>query len=254
MRTNLHGICKLFVFGLWVMVSGCSGEQMREGSATDTEPAPEVPYTYRVPSNHGIGKIYMGREISRPFYVGEAAWLERPERTAQEFPNRVLEALALTSDVYVADIGAGTGFFTFRLAELVPEGRVYAVDIQQEMLDLLAARRDSLGYTNVIPVLGSEQSPQLPASALDVVLVVDSYHEFAYPYEMMRAILESLKPGGRLALVVYRGEDATIPLDPLRKISLAQVRREMEEVGFRWVRSLDVLPVQHLILLERPRD
>lgn len=207
-----------------------------------------------MPSTHGIGKVYMGREISRPFYVGEAAWLERPERTAQEFPNRVLEALALAPDMYVADIGAGTGFFTFRLANFLPEGRVYAVDIQQEMLDVIASRRDSIGVTNVIPVLGTEQSPELPENELDVVLVVDSYHEFAYPYEMMRAILASLKPGGRLALVVYRGEDDTIPLDPLRKITLAQVRREMEEVGFRWVRSLDVLPVQHLILLERPRD
>jgi len=254
MRSKLHGICKLFAFGLLVWASGCVGHKEREGSASDTLVSANVPYAYRVPTSHGIGKIYMGREISRPFYVGEAAWLERPERTAQEFPDRVMEALGLFPDMDVADIGSGTGFFTFRLAALVPRGLVYAVDIQQEMLDVIASRRDSVGLTNVIPVLGSEQSPGLPESALDAVLVVDSYHEFAYPYEMMRSILESLKPGGRLALVVYRGEDATIPLDPLRKLTLEQVRREMEVVGFRWVRSLEVLPVQHLILLERPGE
>lgn len=254
MRTNLHGICKLFALGVWVTVSGCVSPSEREGSASDTETVPDVPYSYQLPSAHGIGKVYMGREISRPFYVGEAAWLERPERTAQEFPDRVLEALSLSPTMHVADIGAGTGFFTFRLAAAVPEGRVFAVDIQQELLDVIATRRDSFGLSNVFPVLGSERSPELPPSTLDIVLVVDSYHEFAYPYEMMRGIWESLKPGGRLALVVYRGEDVTIPLDPLRKISLSQVRSEMEVVGFRWVRSLDVLPVQHLVLLERPRE
>ena len=164
--------------------------------------ADEAPiYETRTPSRDGIGKVYMGREISQVMGHRGARWLERTSRLREERPERVIEAMALAADAEVADIGAGTGYFTVRLAERLPEGRVFAVDIQPEMLDILRRRLAREDIDNVELVLGREDDPRLPSNSIDAALLVDAYHEFAYPREMMQGIVAALRRGGRVVLV-----------------------------------------------------
>jgi ubiquinone/menaquinone biosynthesis C-methylase UbiE len=160
--------------------------------------------------------------------------------------------MQLSPDAVVADIGAGTGYFTFRIAALVPAGQVYAVDIQSEMLDIIRKRMQRRSVKNVIPVQGEPDDPMLPESTIDAALLVDAYHEFAYPYEMMRAIARSLRPGGRVFLIEYRGEDPQIPVKPLHKMTLQQAIREMQAVGLVWIETGDFLPTQHFMVFEKP--
>ena len=208
-------------------------------------------YTHGVPTRDGIGKFYFGREISQVMGHRGAAWLERQSRVRDEAPNEAVQAMQLASDTVVADIGAGTGYFTFRLAALVPEGRVYAVDIQPEMLDIIRKRMQRGPVENVIPVKGQKDNPMLPAGEIDAVLLVDAYHEFAYPYEMMRAIVRALRPGGKVYLIEYRGEDPRIPIKPLHKMTQQQAIREMQAVGLAWVETKDFLPTQHFMVFEK---
>jgi FkbM family methyltransferase len=209
-------------------------------------------YEHRTPSRDGIGKVYMGREISQVMGHRGARWLERASRVREERPDIVIEAMALPADAEVADIGAGTGYFTVRLAEQIPEGRVFAVDIQSEMLDLLRQRLSRDGIANVELVQGSVDDPRLPSNSIDAALLVDAYHEFAYPREMMQGIVAALRPSGRLFLIEYRGEDPRVPIKPLHKMTEAQARREMNVVGLRHVATLDVLPTQHVLIFEKP--
>ncbi len=210
-------------------------------------------YLYRAAhAPGGTGKVYMGREIASMTDHDEARWLDRPEREVTEFPNRVVQALELRLTDVVADIGAGTGYFTFRLSPRVPQGRVLAVDIQPAMLDRIRARMATEGVSNIEPILGTEEDPGLPPGAVDVALIVVSYHEFSHPREMMARVVEALKPGGRLVLVEYRGEDPTLQVPPLHKMTQAQARREMEAVGLVWIQTKDVLPQQHFMVFEKP--
>ena len=202
----------------------------------------------------GTGRYYFGREIARVMSHRGAAWLERPAREREERPEVLVQSLDLETDDVVADLGAGTGYFTFRLAPLVPEGRVYAVDIQPEMLRILEARAEEDGVENVAPVLGSETAPGLRPQSTDLTLVVDAYHEFSHPHEMLRAIYQATRPGGRLVLVEYRAEDPDVPIKPLHKMTERQARREVEAAGFRFVENRDVLPQQHLLVFERPAE
>ena len=203
-------------------------------------------------SADGTGRFYMGREIAQVMSHRGAAWLERPDRQREERPDELVAALGLQPDDVVTDLGAGTGYFTFRLAPLVPEGRVYAVDIQPEMLRIVEDRAEAEGIANVAPVLGSEAAPGLRPESTDLTLIVDAYHEFSRPREMLEAVYESTRPGGRLALVEYRAEDPDVPIKPLHKMTEAQAVREAEAVGFRFVENRDVLPQQHLLIFERP--
>lgn len=202
----------------------------------------------------GIGKSYMGREIAYIMGHEGADWLERPERADEEGTGKLIPLLNLKPTDIVADIGAGTGYFSFRMASEVPKGRVYAVDVQPEMLDRIRARIVKDKVRNVQPVHSSIATPRLPSNTVDVMLLVDAYHEFALPREMGQAMLFSLKPGGRLALVEYRGEDPNVPIKDLHKMTVAQARKEMEAIGFRFV-SADSksLPWQHLMIFEKPR-
>ena len=203
-------------------------------------------------SRDGIGKRYLGREIAKTMTWHGISWLERPERAAREQPDRVIASLDLRPSDVVADLGAGSGYFAFRLAEAVPEGRVLAVDIQPEMLRAIEQRREETGLDHVEPVLGAIDDPNLPAAALDLVLMVDAYHEFSHPHEMMQAIVRALRPGGRVVLVEYRGEDPSVPIKELHKMTEEQARREMAFVGLEHVRTLDFLPDQHVLVFRKP--
>jgi len=233
--------------GTGCRVSAGDGEPV----ATDTTDTSTV-YTQTSPSRDGIGKVYMGREISRVMGHRGAAWLERDRREPNERPGLVVDSLRLDPGDVVADVGAGTGYFAFRIAPRVPEGRVFAVDIQPEMLDIVRERMAERGIDNVTPVRGTETDTKLPADSVDVVLIVDAYHEFSYPREMMQSIRESLRPGGRVVLIEYRKEDPSVPIKRLHKMSEAQVKKEMAAVGLEWVETLDMLPRQHFIVVRKP--
>ncbi|MDB6121394.1 MAG: Methyltransferase type 11 [Pedosphaera sp.] len=215
---------------------------------------PDAPI-YEVRKEHdrdGIGTFYRHREIAHVMGHQAADWLERPEREQEEKPGLLLEALKLKPGEVVADIGAGTGYYTRRMAQKVGEkGIVYAVDIQQEMLDLLTNKMTELKIHNVKPVLGTITDPKLPATAVDLILMVDVYHEFDHPYEMTQAMIKSLKPGGRIVFVEFRGEDPKIPIKPLHKMTEAQVRKEMAFFPLEWVETSEVLPIQHIIVFKK---
>lgn len=232
------------------LLTGC------EGRASEEEP-PETAGFYEIHKEKGFegtGRYYLGREIAEVLGHPGANWMDRPTREVQEFPGRVLQALDLRHSDVVADIGAGTGYFTFRIAPLVPYGKVYAVDIDAEMLGMIQDRMEETGVDNVVPLHGTETNPNLPASQIDVALIVDAYHEFSHPREMMEGITEALKPGGRVVLVEYRGEDETLPVSPLHRMTEEQARKEMSAVGLYWRETKDYLPQQHILIFEKPVD
>ena len=211
-------------------------------------------YTRAEPSRDGTGKVYMGREISKVMGHRGAAWLERPSRADNEQPAVLLDSMTLAPTDVVADIGAGTGYFTVRLAPKVPQGRVFAVDIQPEMLDIMRRKIDKNDIDNVTLVKGTVTAPKLPADSIDAALMVDAYHEFSHPREMMQNLKEALVPGGRVFLVEYRKEDPSIPIKPLHKMTEAQARKELEAVGFEWVKTQDMLPRQHVLVFRKPSN
>ncbi|GAA4407047.1 class I SAM-dependent methyltransferase [Nibrella viscosa] len=221
----------------------CERQSARQTTATDSTRV----YQYRDAGRDGIGKVYMGREIAQVMGHLGASWLERPEREQEERTDLLLKALDLKPTDVVADIGAGTGYFTFRIAPAVPQGRVLAVDIQPEMIDYLNAGKRKNKTANVEAVLGTIDNPKLPPTSIDVALLVDAYHEFSHPQEMMQHIVQALKPGGRVVLVEYRAEDPNVPIKPLHKLSVAQATREMKAVGLRLLRVDKSLPQQHIL-------
>jgi len=225
---------------------------VESGSVESAAPQEDTAYQAGPASPYGIGTYYMGREIARVMSHLGADWLERPERVLEERPDEMIAALPLERDSVVADIGAGSGYLSFRLSARVPQGRVLAVDIQPEMLEKLVRARDERGLTNVETVLGTIEDPRLPADTVDLALMVDAYHEFSKPREMMLALRKALRPGGYVALVEYRAEDPKVPILPTHKMSEAQVKREMAAVGFDFVRTYASLPQQHLMLFAKP--
>ncbi len=209
-------------------------------------------YQYRVVhSPDGIGKFYMGREIAQIMGHQGAAWLERPSRDLEEQPDRLLEALNLQPTDVVADIGAGTGYFSFRISRLLPQGKVLAVDIQPEMIEILNFFKQEDAIANVEPILGSDTDPHLPANSVDLALLVDAYHEFEFPNEMIKNIATGLKPGGRLVLVEYRGENPFIPIKSLHKMTQKQVKKEVQALGLTWQKTQETLPQQHILTFRK---
>lgn len=192
-----------------------------------------------------------GRVIAPVMGVGGAPWLDRPEREAEEHTMKAVAALDLTPGMVVADIGAGSGYYTVRMAAAVgPTGRVYATDIQPGMLAILKRRAAALGLDHVVPVLGGVDDPKLPSASLDLALMVDVYHELASPQAFVRRLRESLKPDGRLVLIEYRKEDPTVPIRDEHKMSVAMVREELGADGYTIDEVIDVLPWQHIIVLK----
>ena len=247
-RHDLRIPC-ITVLLLWTAVA--------HGAPSITEPqpddAPDV-YAYRPASRDGTGKVYMGREIAQVMgYLG-ISWLERPEREQSEMPRRVVKEMALRANDVVADLGAGSGYFSFRLSRRVPHGKVLAVDIQPEMLAVIEERAAKEGVSNVETVLGTATDPKLPPAAVDALLMVDAYHELSHPREVMQHVVRALKPGGRVVLVEYRGEDPSVPIKELHKMTEAQARLELEAVGLRWLETKDFLPQQHMLIFEKPLE
>lgn len=199
----------------------------------------------------GIGKFYMGREIS--FVMGHQAaqWLNRPSRIQEEMPDQVVANMGLAADDVVADIGAGSGYFSFRIAALVPKGKVLSVDIQPEMLQLIEEQKVQNRVENVDGVLGEIDDPNLPAESIDAAIMVDAYHEFSHPFEMINGIYQALRPGGRIFLLEYRGEDPSVPIRPLHKMTEEQVVKEMSVFGLEWTETLDFLPWQHMMVFTK---
>ncbi|MCK6370571.1 MAG: methyltransferase domain-containing protein [Gammaproteobacteria bacterium] len=220
--------------------------------SADNAAAEPSHYSFGRSGGDGTGKFYMGREIAWVMGHQGAGWLERDERVAEERTDLLLDNLPLEPDDVVADIGAGTGYFALPIAERVPEGRVLAVDIQQEMLDIIRERVARLGVDNVETVLATEEDPRLPVGEADLVLFVDAYHEFAYPREVMERVVAALKPGGRVVLVEYRGEDPTVPIRETHKMTERQARAEMNAVGLEWVETRGFLPWQHFMIFRKP--
>jgi ubiquinone/menaquinone biosynthesis C-methylase UbiE len=193
-----------------------------------------------------------GRQTAPVMGMGGAPWLVRPEREAEEAPGAALDAIGIAKGANVADIGAGVGFFTWRLAARIgPEGKVYAVDIQQGMLDQLRKNMAERKLANYEAVLGTEDDPHLPAGRVDLALLVDVYHEFSQPQAMLRKIRAALKPDGRLVLLEYRKEDPKVPILPAHKMSVAEVKAEIEPEGFKLEKTLENLPRQHILIFRK---
>ncbi len=209
-------------------------------------------YSVLPSSADGIGKRYMGREISAVMGWQGAAWLEREERGREERTDLLLAALALRPGMVVADIGAGTGYLSRRMAPAVmPGGKVWAVDVQPEMISLLQADAKRRGLMQIEARLGAVDDVGLPAASVDLAVMVDVYHELAYPYEVMDSVMKALKPGGRIVFVEYKAEDPRVPIKPLHKMSEAQIRLEAEVHPLAWERTVSTLPWQHLVVFRK---
>jgi len=220
-------------------------ELVREARAHPT------PYSMQPASYGGTGKMYMGREIAQVMGHQAISWLERPEREDEEAPSLAIQALDLKPDAVIADVGAGSGYYTFRLAPLVPEGQVVAIDIQPEMVRFLENKEKELGFTNVAAHLGTIEDAQLPPNSLDAALFVDAYHEFSHPREIMTSLVKALRPGGRVFLLEYRAEDPEVKIKTLHKMSQEQCKKEMAAVGLHWLKTEDFLPIQHFMIFEK---
>ncbi len=194
------------------------------------------------------GRMYLGRQIAPPMHFSGAGWLTRATRVQEENPAKLLKSLDLKPGQVVCDFGCGNGYHTLQLAKRVgPQGQVFAIDIQQEMLDLLADRAAPRGLENIKPVLATAEDPGMPPGMFDLVLMVDVYHELSHPPEVLATVRKSLKPEGRLVLVEFREEDPAVPILPLHKMSQAQVLKELPANGFKLVHQYDRLPWQHVL-------
>ncbi|NEQ38607.1 MAG: class I SAM-dependent methyltransferase [Okeania sp. SIO3I5] len=237
------------ILSLFILILGMNSCSINSDIVANSD----IIYQYRnIHNPEGIGKFYLGREIAKVMGHEGARWLERASRSYQEKPENAIDNLDLKPTDVVADIGAGTGYFTFRISPLVPEGKVLAVDIQPEMLELINFVNKEENITNVETILGNIDNPNLPPSSVDIVLLVDAYHEFEYPREMMLGIVEGLKPGGRVVLLEYRRENPMIMIKGLHKMSEKQVKKEMKAVGLVWQETRDFLPQQHFLVFKKP--
>lgn len=234
----------------WAVVATAQAAEPVAKETTDSE-------RYELRDDHdpeGIGKFYYGREIAKVMGHQGIEWLERPKREEEEKLTLLVESLGLEPGMVVADIGAGSGVISAMIADRIgPDGVVLAVDIQQEMLDALAERCKVSGITNIKGILGTVKSPKLKAGSVDLAIMVDVYHEFDHPYEMLQEIAHALKPGGRVIFIEYRKEDPLVPIKEVHKMSEAQVKLEADqpEFGLKWKETLDRLPRQHMVVFER---
>ena len=203
---------------------------------------------------NGISKWYMGRQIAQVMSHYGIGWLEREEREQEENTTQLLKNLAVQPGNVIADIGAGSGYHSTLLSKMVGNGKVYAVDVEPEMIAYLNDRIKREGKKNIIPVLGTEKKISLPANSMDMMLLVDVYHEFSFPYEMALSMLEALKPGGKLVLVEFRAEDPNVPIKAIHKMSQQQAVKEFKAAGFSFEKNISNLPWQHCLIFRKPKN
>jgi ubiquinone/menaquinone biosynthesis C-methylase UbiE len=232
------------IFGLFILLlaANCT-------LAQQTNPPGYVSIPF---STDGIGKRYMDREISAVMGWQGAAWLERDQREREERTDLLLDALALKPGMVIADIGAGTGYLSRRMAPLVmPGGKIIALDVQPEMVEFLHTAVKRSGLSQIEVKLGTVDDIKLPKNSIDMAIMVDVYHELAYPYEVMSSIMQALKPRGRIVFVEYKAEDARVPIKPLHKMSEAQIKREASIFSLEWERTVSTLPWQHVVIFRK---
>jgi len=208
----------------------------------------ENKYIFKEGDFNGIGKWYMGREIAYVMGYQGIGWLERSEREKEENVSKLIKNMRIKSNDVIADIGAGSGYHTFRMASLAPNGLVYAVDIQTEMLMAIENKKTFSEISNVETILGTEKSVQLPKNSVDKILMVDVYHEFSFPLEMIFSMKNALKSNGELFLIEYRAEDPLVPIKRIHKMSQKQAVKEMEAAGFKLRKNIENLPWQHCMV------
>lgn len=216
-----------------------------------TQTKTDAIYTYKTPDRDGTGKVYMGREISQVMNFMGMSWLERSTRPQEENTELATKNLPIDKKSVVADIGAGSGYYTFRIAKKVPEGKVYAVEIQDPAIKYLEDRSKELGFDNVVTIKGTEKSPMLPENSIDLAIMVDVYHELEYPHEVLQNIKKSLKPDGKLLLIEYRGEDPKVAIKRLHKMTVEQVTKELSANGFTLIQNGQFMKIQHFLVFEK---
>ena len=205
-------------------------------------------YIFKRGDFNGIGKWYMGREIAYVMGYEGIGWLERSEREKEENVSNLIQNMNIKSNDTIADIGAGSGYHAFRIASLAKKGLVYAVDIQREMLMRIEKTKESKKLRNIETILGSDKSINLTKDSVDKILMVDVYHEFNFPKEMIASIKNALKPNGQLFLIEYRGEDSKVPIKKIHKMTEKQAIKELEAAGFRLKENIENLPWQHCMI------
>ena len=208
-------------------------------------------YKIRSGDPNGIKKWYMGRQIAQVMSHYGIDWLEREERQREENTSLLLKNLAVKPGMFIADIGAGSGYHSALLSKMVGSGKVFAVDVEPEMIAYLNERIKKEKLSRIVPVLSTEQKVSLPENTIDMMLLVDVYHEFSYPYEMALSMRSALKPGGKLVLVEFRSEDSTVPIKTIHKMSEAQAIKEFKAAGFRFDKNIDNLPWQHCLVFTK---
>lgn len=211
----------------------------------------DTTYTYKKGDLNGIGKWFMGREIAYVMGYQGIEWLERSSREKEENSNKLIKNMNIKSTDFIADIGAGSGYHVFKMAPINKKGKVYAVDIQVEMLHSIQQNNNYDKLNNIELVLGDEKSTNLPKNTFDKILMVDVYHEFSYPKEMLQSIKNSLKDYGELYLIEYRLEDDSIPIKTIHKMSEKQSIKELESVGFIFKKNIKNLPIQHCMIFTK---
>lgn len=230
--------------GIWVV--NCNAQSnINNTKRTDTV------YRLGTASADGIGKFYMGREIAHIMGAEGSDWLERDTRQQEENTKLAIEKMKLLPDNIVTDIGAGTGYYSFRLSSKLPAGKVYAVEIQDALINYLRNKKAALKDSIVEVIKGSDHSPNLPVNSTDLAIMVDVYHELAFPHEMLQSIRNALKPHGKILLIEYRGEDPSIPIKALHKTTVAQLNRELNANGFQLFYKGEFVPIQHFLLYEK---
>ena len=237
----------------WLLLAVSAATLAWVQPARSADPPAQTRYQFQtIHDPNGIGKFYLGREIAIVMGHEAADWLDRPEREQEEGPSKLVEALKLKPGMVVADIGAGSGYLSFLMApHVAPGGKVIAEDIQPEMLTIIRKRSAERKITNVQPALGTPTDPKLPPNSVDLMIMVDVYHEFSDPYEMTVNMVKALKPHGRLVFVEYRKEDPTVPIKLVHKMTEAQVKKEMAVQQLRWLATDERLPRQHIIIFEK---
>ena len=209
-------------------------------------------YEYKEGDPNGINKWYMGRQIANVMSHYGINWLERADREKDENSSLLVKNLDIKPGMIIADIGAGSGYYTARMSKVLAGGKIYAVDVQPEMIEFLNNRIKKEKLTNVVSVLGDEKKVPLPPASIDLMLLVDVYHECSFPYEMGKSMLTALKPGGKLFMIEFRAEDKELAIKGLHKMTEEQVIKELSAAGFKFERNITNLPIQHCMVFTKP--